>query len=299
MIRSAASKVIWVGRATAIAMGLAVALALVLGVATMALAAVPGDPFKLGQINTINAITQLVGSRDGSLLRIDNNSSGAGAHALNLEVNAGKAPLKVNATAGKATNLDADKVDGQEASSFATDGELNNEANTRASADNQLQQKDGRIAQSTTLLQTIAPDSQSSIAEVTITVPGSEKQLVYVDGSVTIYGYDTSCPCSTSFSLRDKGTGQVSNTGYDGVVSGGNGYGQIHVGKSFAFVASPGTHTYEFRLGLSNAADGHNLHDPLLTATTVPFGGNGVAPAALSSFRASSESTTSEGNTPK
>jgi FlaG/FlaF family flagellin (archaellin) len=113
MLRTTASKVAWVGRTASMVFGLALVLALVLGVATMALAAVPGDPFKLGQVNTINAITQLVGSRDGSLLRVDNNSSGAGAHALNLEVNADKFPLKVNATAGKATNLNADKVDGQ------------------------------------------------------------------------------------------------------------------------------------------------------------------------------------------
>jgi hypothetical protein len=45
-----------VGRATVVAVGLGVSLALLLGIATMALAAVPGDPFKLGKINKVNAM---------------------------------------------------------------------------------------------------------------------------------------------------------------------------------------------------------------------------------------------------
>jgi hypothetical protein len=48
MLRTTASKVAWVGRTASMVFGLALVLALVLGVATMALAAVPGDPFKLG-----------------------------------------------------------------------------------------------------------------------------------------------------------------------------------------------------------------------------------------------------------
>ena len=44
-------------------LGLAMTLALMLGGATTALAAVPGDPFKLGRVNTINALTSLVGQR--------------------------------------------------------------------------------------------------------------------------------------------------------------------------------------------------------------------------------------------
>jgi hypothetical protein len=38
------------------------------------LAAVPGDPFKLGRINTIGKITQLVSSADSAMLKIDNGS---------------------------------------------------------------------------------------------------------------------------------------------------------------------------------------------------------------------------------
>jgi hypothetical protein len=62
-----ARKVMWVGKATVFTVGPIVTLALILGVGTTALAAVPGDPFELGETNTINnALTKLAGSRDGA-----------------------------------------------------------------------------------------------------------------------------------------------------------------------------------------------------------------------------------------
>ncbi len=79
MLKTIFSKVMWVGRATVFTVGLAVTLALMLGVATAALAAVPGDPFKLGRSNAINRLTALVGGVDSALLRVDNNSAGQNA----------------------------------------------------------------------------------------------------------------------------------------------------------------------------------------------------------------------------
>lgn len=99
-------------RVTSVLLGLAAMLAVVLGVATTALAAVPGDPFQLGRLN---AVSRLAGNVAGPMLVVDNNSGAAGATALNLQVEAGKAPIAVNAIAGKATNLDADEVDGLDA----------------------------------------------------------------------------------------------------------------------------------------------------------------------------------------
>jgi hypothetical protein len=118
MTRSIISKVMWVGRATVFVVGLAVVLALVLGVATAALGA-PTVTFKLGQINTSNVMSTLVGAVAGPNLKIQNTGNDPNATALDLQVSPGNAPLKVNAGAGKVTNLDADKVDGREASSFA------------------------------------------------------------------------------------------------------------------------------------------------------------------------------------
>jgi hypothetical protein len=89
----------------------------------MALAAVPGDPFRLGQTNTINnALTTLRGSNAGTMLTVDNDSAASGARALDLRVEPGKQPLNVNAEAGKAGNLNADKVDGKGADQIGVNG---------------------------------------------------------------------------------------------------------------------------------------------------------------------------------
>jgi hypothetical protein len=113
MLRSTASKVMWVGRTAAAVFGLALVLALVFGVATMALAAVPGDPFKLGERNVISVITKLKGSVAGPNLLITNTSDDPAATGLSLNVKDGKAPLIVaNPNSGKATNLNADQIDG-------------------------------------------------------------------------------------------------------------------------------------------------------------------------------------------
>jgi hypothetical protein len=100
-------------RAALLVAALVVAVVAALG-ATTALAAVPGDPLKLGQLNTINALTRLVGTRATTLLQVKND----GGPALNLTVPAGQAPLVVSAGAGTAPNLSADKLDGKDATAF-------------------------------------------------------------------------------------------------------------------------------------------------------------------------------------
>jgi hypothetical protein len=96
---------------------LAVVVALVL-VGTPAAFAANGQPFILGKAkNAATKVTGLIGKvASGPALLVKNPKGGA---ALGLQVNTGKAPLTVNAGAGKATNLDADKLDGQDASAFA------------------------------------------------------------------------------------------------------------------------------------------------------------------------------------
>lgn len=104
-----------IARGTALVLGMAMMLALALGVASVALAAVPGDPFRLGQVNVIDALTQLVGEKTGPMLRIDNNGPG---YALQLLVEPNRAPLVVNADSGKAVNLNADELDGKDSGEF-------------------------------------------------------------------------------------------------------------------------------------------------------------------------------------
>jgi hypothetical protein len=120
MLGNTVKKVTWMARATTTIVGLAIMLALVFGVATTALAGTGiGATFNLGKTNTVNAISKLIGSVAGPSLLIDNNSTDAAATALDLQVEAGKAPMRVN-SGGKVANLNADRLDDREASSFAS-----------------------------------------------------------------------------------------------------------------------------------------------------------------------------------
>ena len=115
-------KVMFVGRATTFTVGLAVILALTVGLASTALAGTGvGARFQLGQTNTVNAITKLVGSVAGPSLQLDNNSTNAAATALDLQVEPGKAPMTVNSDA-QVANLNSDKLDGKSATEIGVNG---------------------------------------------------------------------------------------------------------------------------------------------------------------------------------
>jgi len=112
------ARVLWVGRGTATVMGLVVFLALVLGVTTSALAGTGvGATFDLGRTNTVDALSRLVGGTNDALLRIDNGNDGASATALDLRVEPGHAPMKVDSDT-KVVGLNVDEVDGKSESSF-------------------------------------------------------------------------------------------------------------------------------------------------------------------------------------
>ncbi len=124
MLRSAASKVMWVGRATVFLVGLAVIIALTVGVVSQASAQNnPNRPaqnvFMLGATNTVNAMSSLVGSvANNAMLLIDNDGGGP---ALDLQVEPGQAPMKVNSGA-KVENLNADTLDGKSDTDFYAAG---------------------------------------------------------------------------------------------------------------------------------------------------------------------------------
>jgi hypothetical protein len=73
-----------------------------------------GSAFNLGKTNSVGAVSRLVGSVAGASLLIDNNSTNSAATALNLQVEAGRTPMKVNSQT-KVANLNADKLDGMNA----------------------------------------------------------------------------------------------------------------------------------------------------------------------------------------
>jgi hypothetical protein len=115
MLANTTKKVMLVGKATTFMVGLAVILALTVGLASSALAGTGvGATFNLGKTNTVNAITKLAGSVVGPSLTIDNNSADPSATALDLQVEPGKAPMKVN-SGTKVPNLNSDTVDGKHA----------------------------------------------------------------------------------------------------------------------------------------------------------------------------------------
>ena len=112
MLRSLVSRVAWVGRTVSTVFGLALVLALAVGTISAAFGAT-GDGFILGQGNVADAITRLTGNVSGGpALQVVNNSAANGSRALQLGVADGKPPLTVGADAGKATNLNADELDG-------------------------------------------------------------------------------------------------------------------------------------------------------------------------------------------
>jgi hypothetical protein len=96
---------------------LTVMVALTLACVTPALAANGGN-FILGKINTATAFSRLSANVAGPAMQIFNTNTAANARALDLIVDAGNPPMTVNATAGKAPNLDADKLDGKDSSAF-------------------------------------------------------------------------------------------------------------------------------------------------------------------------------------
>jgi len=80
-----------------------------------------GGVFNLGKVNTVNAITKLTGIVPGASLVIHNDSTDSAASALNLQVEAGQPPMKVNSQT-KVTNLNADKLDGVGSTGFYAAG---------------------------------------------------------------------------------------------------------------------------------------------------------------------------------
>ncbi len=122
MLRSALSKLLWVGWIASAVFGLALVVALVLGAGSAALAAVPGDPFLLGRLNAIDSRTTLAGEKPASpLLRVDNGSGAEGSSALDLRVELGRAPMTVNSPT-RVENLNADLLDGQSAEQMGVNG---------------------------------------------------------------------------------------------------------------------------------------------------------------------------------
>ena len=119
MARTIFSGAWWIGRVTALIVGLAVMLALVVGVASAAFGA-DGDSWLLGRGNFATAITKLAGAAgvNGPMLQLINNNADANDTALDLRVQSGEPPMTVNSST-KVNNLNADQLDGLDFTFFA------------------------------------------------------------------------------------------------------------------------------------------------------------------------------------
>jgi hypothetical protein len=129
MMRSAAAKVAWLGRTASMVFGLALVMALVLGVGGAVLAAVPGDPFKLGRVNATTALRGTA-PNGGALLSLQRSSGigpvlkveaiddgGFARRGIDITVPAGQSPVSANQDAGK-SNLNVNLLDGKDSSAF-------------------------------------------------------------------------------------------------------------------------------------------------------------------------------------
>lgn len=104
-----------IARGTALTLGVAVMLALTVGLGSEALGANGGSLILGKATNVATRVTGLVGKvANGAALLVSNPSGGP---ALDLRVQAGKAPIKVNSPT-KVANLNADRLDGKSSEEF-------------------------------------------------------------------------------------------------------------------------------------------------------------------------------------
>jgi hypothetical protein len=245
---------------------LAVVTALTLATASVAVAGSGiGGVFNLGQTNTVNAITKLTGTVVGPSLQIINNSTGAAATALNLQVATGKPPLKVNSTT-KVANLNADQVDGKSADALS------------------------RVAVMNTGNTTVLPATGSEVtygAPLSITAPAAG--FVRLNGNVTVLNDPANkCTsgCQFNAAVRHINTDIY---GYPATEDALNEYG--NAGLDAVFPVNAGVNTFDIRLQRWNSGEGGILYGywGTLTAEYTPYGSTGTGTLSASGSAAASE----------
>lgn len=258
--------------------GLALVLALMLGVGTMALAAVPGDPFKLGKVNSINRLSTLVGTATSPILRVQNKGTGT---ALDLRVQPGKPPLTTNSI-GRIPRLNADMVDGKHAGAFLPKGGKAADSDKLGGISSDELVRSGR-GFSHNATSTVTFTSRTS---ATVNAPADG--FVVVNGTVVLDTFSSTCnPCHAHAHIFNTTNNQKS---LDQLASLGNGTSSTHrdvMPMTWVFPVNAGDNTFELRTGVYPSNAPISFYNPTLTALYVPYGANGTSALASSSKLAS------------
>lgn len=242
------------GRATTFGVGLAVVLALTLTIVAGTAEAAKAKSLKAGVQNTVKAVTSMVGSVAGPVLRLDNNSTASNATALDLQVESGKAPMTVNSDT-KVGNLNADKIDGKSSEDLlAADGKAADSDELDGQDSTAFGIKTDQKAAPASGCDT--PGTSNECAPVTVTVPDGKTYAVSVWSSFSARG-DTLDPnvqeqnvffCSAGRN-PDQTTPQcITPSGLDNAVT--VEVNKIRTGASSGETLSegPGTYTFSTRI---------------------------------------------------
>ncbi len=242
MIRSVAGKALGLGRATVVPVVLAVMLIVVFGATPASAHGGYKGLLHLGHSKAVAKVTTLVGQvATGSSLVVSNPSGGS---ALGLQVNAGRAPMTVNAEAGKATNLDADKVDGYGANELV------------------------RVARANASGTTLTGTEQNQVT-VSLTAPTAGFVLVQSDYNVS----GTGCPCEAWMLLRDEGSQTAPS--YK-IVKKAVDHGFDSGSMGWVFPVTAGSHTFRLT-AFKGGGTTVGVNGPTIQALFVPFGSAGGA----------------------
>jgi hypothetical protein len=211
-----------------------------------------GGVFNLGKTNTVNAASVLSGATNGAQLAVTNTSTGASAGGVRITVPAGKAPLAVSNTV-KATNLDADLVDGLSA--------------------NQL----GRVGYAETKNSGWVEGGRSTLQSVTVNAP--QAGFVTISGGATA-GYASGCGyCAAHVRFQVDGT----DTSVAGTVIDSTAHDEYAPLSHIVTVpVTKGSHTFALIgswFDSTSSGTTPTWYDPSLTAQFIPFNGAGTTTA--------------------
>src|SRR5215203_4005108 len=135
----------------------------------------------------------------------------------------------------------------------------------------------GRVAQGTGSAGAPCPTGGlASIAQTTLTVPGSVNQFVRVSGTVTMGGGGAAAANMIGYLYQDAVSGQQT---YDRSRGTGD---QFTWTNEWVFAAAPGTHTYQLRINCDAVAPAIQYFLPRIVAEMIPLSGSGAAPAVPS-----------------